>query len=274
MPAATATAAPKAAETPAQPTPRPSQEGKPTVTPVPTATNTPESTATPTQKPTVTPIPSPTPIPTPSVAELLSEANGLFEKQQFLTPENRNAVSLYQEILRREPQRGEAQKQLDRIAAIYEEWAETKYISEQDGDAQTYYLRYLSVAEFLETVAPDPRRAAEIVAARERLAPHIRRVEARDGDGFVIEPQEELYIVTPGERLTIAAHVANLSGAQFTIHYEAIKQAISADGAYIAGAAGEQDIVTITVTDSTGHAAPPVSVSLFVKGNDSIIHSR
>ena len=267
MPAATATATPKAAETPAQPTPRPSQEGKPTVTPVPTATNTPESTATPTQKPTVTPIPSPTPIPTPSVAELLSEANGLFEKQQFLTPENRNAVSLYQEILRREPQRGEAQKQLDRIAAIYEEWAKTKYISEQDGDAQTYYLRYLSVAEFLETVAPDPRRAAEIVAARERLAPHIRRVEARDGDGFVIEPQEELYIVTPGERLTIAAHVANLSGAQFTIHYEAIKQAISADGAYIAGAAGEQDIVTITVTDSTGHAAPPVSVSLFVKGN-------
>ena len=267
MPAAIATAAPKAAETPAQPTLHPSQEGKPTATPVPTATNTPEPTATPTQKPTVTPIPSPTLIPTPSVAELLSEANGLFEKQQFLTPENRNAVSLYQEILRREPQRGEAQKQLDRIAAMYEEWAETKYISEQDGDAQTYYLRYLSVAEFLETVAPDPRRAAEIVAARERLAPHLRRVEARDGDGFVIEPQEELYIVTQGERLTIAAHVANLSGAQFTIHYEAIKQAISADGAYISGAAGEQDIVTITVTDSTGHAAPPVSVSLLVKGN-------
>ena len=275
---ATATTAPKLAETPAQPITRPSQEGKPTatprlkptVTPVPTATLTPIPTNTPMPKPTATP----TPIPTPSVVELLSEANALFEKQQFLTPENRNAVSLYQEILRREPQHDEAQKQLDRIAAMYREWAETKYISEQDGDAQTYYLRYLSVAEFLETAAPDSRRAAEIAAARERLAPHIRRVEARDGDGFVIEPQEELYIVTPGERLTIAAHVANLSGAQFTIRYEAIKQAISADGAYIAGAAGEQDIITITVTDSTGHAAPPVSVSLFVKGNDSIIHSR
>ncbi len=268
---ATATAAPKSAETPAQPTPRPSQEGKPTatpelkptLTPVPTATLTPIPTNTPMPKPTATP----TPIPTPSVAELLSEANRLFEKQQFLTPENRNAVSLYQEILRREPQHDEAQKQLDRIAAAYREWAEAKYRAEQDGDAQTYYLRYLSVAEFLETVAPDPRRAAEIVAVRERLAPHIRRVEARDGDGFVIEPQEELYIVTPGERLTLATHVANLSGAQFTIHYEAIKQAISADGAYIAGAAGEQDIVTITVTDSAGHAAPPVSVSLLVKGN-------
>ena len=75
-----------------------------------------------------------------------------------MTPADRNAVTVYQEILGREPQRDEAQKQLDRIAATYKEWADTKYLAEQDGDAQTYYRRYLSVAEFVATVRPDPRR--------------------------------------------------------------------------------------------------------------------
>ena len=113
----------------------------------------------------------------------------------------------------------------------------------------------------------DQTRAADIAAVQERLAAHVRRVEVRDSDGLVIEPQDEVYAVTPGERLTIVVKVANLSGSPFTIQYEAIKQAISADGAYIADETpGAQDIITITVTDSTGRVASPANVALVVTG--------
>jgi formylglycine-generating enzyme required for sulfatase activity len=147
----------------------------------------PSPTLSPTSKPT--PIPTMTPAlmltPTPSAIEqLLQEADSLFQRQSFLTPEDRNAYIVYQEVLRRDPANPHAREKLYAMMKVYKSLGDDNYRTTKYSRAKTFYQRYLKIAQYLieslgdKDIAPEfedvQKRVQELEAPTPTPAPRLK----------------------------------------------------------------------------------------------------
>jgi hypothetical protein len=108
------------------------------------------------------PPPAPAPVvaqpkpPSPEVVELLRKAQRQIDEDHLTTPPGDNALESYRAVLRKAPGNGEALAGIDRIAAIYAQWAK---IAEGKGSAARA-RRYIEKA--LLAKPDDPALRAEL----------------------------------------------------------------------------------------------------------------
>lgn len=111
--------------------------------------------------------PGPDSRPKDSVSELLQKADSLFERGQYTTPEDRNALALYRQVLELDPGNRRAREKLDAMAAVYRRWAERAFQNARYEQATEYYqtLRVIQPGD-----AEADRRLAEIERRQARRA--------------------------------------------------------------------------------------------------------
>ena len=133
--------------------------------PLPTAIPTPV----PSQEGMTTPTPTAVLPPPKDLAQLLEEAEAYFKRTFYTEPEGRNALSLYQEVLRLEPGNQEARQKIREMAANLKQWAEKASNEADYGKAQRYLQRYGLIAQYLLTVPGEQGVKEEAEAVRQRL---------------------------------------------------------------------------------------------------------
>jgi hypothetical protein len=81
--------------------------------------------------------------PPPEVVEALRTAQRQIDGDQLTTPPGDNALESYQTVLRRQPGNVEARAGIDRIAAIYAQWAQIAEHKGSPGRARRYIEKAL-----------------------------------------------------------------------------------------------------------------------------------
>lgn len=120
--------------------------------------------------PTPTPVPL-LPTPTPSeIKQLLKKADTYFDEQWFLTPENKNAFDVYQDVLRLDPANSHAREKLREMMTVYKRWGDDNYRGGQYSRAKMFYQRYLTIAQYVITDLGEQSISGEFQQVQELLS--------------------------------------------------------------------------------------------------------
>lgn len=114
----------------------------------------------------------PTPTPTqasPEIMQLLNTADAYFQRTFYTEPEGRNALSLYKQVLERDPGNQHALEKIYTMADNYKLWGERDDRQQEYLRARQYYERYLLIAEYLRTTYYAPQVTQGIHVVQQRL---------------------------------------------------------------------------------------------------------
>lgn len=235
--------------------------------PTPTATPTPKYVASPTPTPTSTA--TPTPVTAISALEQqLQTADMYFREEKLTTPEEENAFDIYKSVLAQAPSNAHARKKIMEIAGTYKKWGDTAYTQHRTGKAQTYYERYVVVAQYILETFREERISKELEEVQQRLdllvatpstpTPkpevefRITKVIVRDEDGHPVKTVDDSYQVNVGKPIVIIVSFTNPHNHEIGIAWSAghgkVLAIQNATNMYTATTKGA-DYVLITVWD-------------------------
>lgn len=116
-----------------------------------------------------------------------------FDKNWFLTPENKNAFKVYKKVLQIEPDNRQAREKLRNMMGNYRDWGDNNYTQGNFNKAKMYYQRYLTIADYMVYTLKD----FSIIEEFQEIEALLKTLDATPTPSPTLTPQPPVPSQTP-----------------------------------------------------------------------------